>query len=281
MNGSQIFSSSIGRSVEGREILVSAGFDPAASPVPRDLTLLIGGQHGDEPATIRLLEGFLKSPAWAPLDGLLVMVLPLANPDGFARASRYNARGVDLNRNCSFNWHADSEEPSGPGPWSEPESRALRDFILTRRPAKIVSLHWALAELDADGAQSTALAQAMWDAMTPAQRAPYRLRVSEFGRGQRHLLRRHAVCPGSLGQWCGYEVEYAGGEYPAMITLELPYDPFAIDRPDELRDEHWDEVQSLWNRDPEGYLRAVEPGVHAMLAAACRFDGAPGPGAGG
>jgi hypothetical protein len=28
-----------------------------------------------------------------------VALLPLANPDGFVRASRYNARGVDLNRN--------------------------------------------------------------------------------------------------------------------------------------------------------------------------------------
>jgi hypothetical protein len=271
MNGSQIFTSLIGRSVEDREIVVSANFDLVASPAPPGLTLLIGGQHGDEPATVRLLEDFLKSPAWPRLDGSAVMVLPVVNPDGFARGTRYNARGVDLNRNCGFNWHADSEEPPGPAAWSEPETRALRDLILSRRPAKIVTLHWALSELDADGPQSTALAQAMWDAMTPEQRAPYRLRVSELGRGQRRLLHRYSDCPGSLGQWCGYDLAYPGGALPSIITLELPYDPFAPHRPAELHDGHLDEVRALWRRDAEGYLRAVGPGVHAMLTAACRF----------
>jgi protein MpaA len=271
MNGSQIFTSSIGRSVEGREIVIHSNFDPAASPTPPGLTLLIGGQHGDEPATNRLLADFLESPAWSRFDGCAVMVLPLVNPDGFERGTRYNARGVDLNRNCGFNWHADSEEPPGREPWSEPETCALRDLILSRRPTKIVSLHWALSELDADGAQSTALAHAMWNALTPEQSAPYRLRLSELGHGQRHLLHRYSDCPGSLGQWCGYDVAYPGGVLPSIITLELPYDPFAPHRPAELHDGHLDEVRALWQRDAEGYLRAVGPGVHAMLTAACWF----------
>jgi hypothetical protein len=270
-DGSQIFTSSIGRSTEGRDIAVHANFDPAATPAPPNLTLLIGGQHGDEPATVRLLDDFVKGDALAQLSGFPVMILACANPDGRAHATRYNARGVDLNRNCGFNWHADSEEAPGPAPWSEPETRALRDLILTRRPAKIVTLHWALSELDADGTQSTALAQTMWDAMSPEQRAPYRLRVSELGRGQRHLLHRYSQCPGSLGQWCGYDVEYPGGALPAIITLELPYDPSAPHRPAELHDGHLDEVRALWSRDAEGYLRAVGPGVGAMLTAACRF----------
>ena len=270
MQGSPIFTGIIGRSIEGRDIVVSANFDLAATPTPTNCALLIGGIHGDEPGTIRLVESFGRSPACAAIQDRPVILLPLANPDGAQRATRYNARGVDLNRNCGFNWRANSEEPPGPQPWSEPENVVLRDFILARRPAKIVSLHWALAEIDADGTQSTALAQAMWDALDDAARRPYRLRVTELGRGQRRLQETYAECPGSLGQWCGYGLEYPDGTAPAMITLELPYDPDATSRPEELPADHLETLRKLWRRDEEGYLRAVEPGVHAMLAAAVR-----------
>ena len=275
MSGSQIFARSIGPSFEGLGIPACANFDLAAGSAPENTTLLIGGTHGDEPATVLLLESFLQSPAWAALHACPVIVLPLANPDGYKRGTRYNARGVDLNRNCGCNWSAASAEPPGAAPWSEPESRALRDFILARRPAKIVSLHWALAELDADGPQSTALAQAMWAAPGDTARRPYRLRVTELGRGQRRLQRTYAVCPGSLGQWCGYGLTYPDGTTPAMITLELPYNPHAASRPDKLPATHLADLRDLWQRDSAGYLRAVEPGVHAMLTAACRF-GRPG-----
>jgi hypothetical protein len=271
MQGSPIFTHSFGRSVEGREILIHANFDFATSPLPHPSTLLIGGTHGDEPATVQLLEDFLRSPCWEELRGFPILVLPLANPDGCKRGTRHNARGVDLNRNCGFNWRSESDEPPGPGPWSEPESVALRDFILAARPAKIVSLHWALAEIDADGTQSTALAEAMWAALDPKSRGPYRLRVTEAGRGQRRLEQTYATCPGSLGQWCGYGLEYPDGSAPAMITLELPYDPIATVRPEELPDDHLDTLRVLWHRDAAGYLRSVEPGVQAMLAAAVRF----------
>ncbi len=248
-----------------------ANFDLRQAPAPHGSTLFIGGVHGDEPSTVRLLEDFLHGPLWPELSGQPMAVLALANPDGLERGTRYNARGVDLNRNCGFNWRPEGDEPPGPGPWSEPESRALRDYILHWRPAKIVSLHWALAEIDADGTHSTGLAEAMWAALTPEARAPYRLRVTELGRGQRRLQETYAVCPGSLGQWCGYGLEYPDGTAPAMITLELPYDPQAESRPEELPADHLDTLRVLWHRDASAYLRGVEPGVRAMLAAAAHF----------
>jgi hypothetical protein len=272
MQGSPIFHRSVGRTIEGRDIVAYANFDFTVQPVPANGTLLIGGTHGNEPATVRLLLDFLDSSLWAALRECPAMVLPVANPDGAERGTRYNARGVDLNRNCGFNWRADSEEPPGSGLWSEPETVALRDFILAQRPAKIVSLHWALAEIDADGVQSTGLAQAMWNALEMEAQRPYRLRVTEPGRGQRRLEKVYAACPGSLGQWCGYGLEYPDRQAPAMVTLELPYDPGAEARPDELPSEHLETVRALWKRDAEGYLRAIAPGVHAMLAAAIRFS---------
>jgi hypothetical protein len=264
-------SRSIGKSVEGRDIAAHANFDLAAAP-PERATLLIGGMHGDEKATVALVEAFrerfLSEPGAVPPS----VALPLANPDGFETGSRYNARGVDINRNCGYNWHPDSEEPSGPGPWSEPETRALRDFILELRPSKIVSLHWALAEIDADGPQSTGLARAMWEAMSETDRRPYRIRVYEVGQGLRRLEQTYEICPGSLGQWCGYGLRYEDGGAPAMITLELPYDPAAESRPSPLPEGHFEFVCGAWARDPEAYLAAVEGPVHEMLLAACRFD---------
>src|SRR6202012_580642 len=106
MPGSQIFTHSLGRTIEGRDMIAHANFDFAKPPAPADAALLIGGTHGNEPATVRLLESFLQSPVWGELRAFPAMVLPLANPDGAAHGTRYNARGIDLNRNCGFNWRA-------------------------------------------------------------------------------------------------------------------------------------------------------------------------------
>ncbi len=244
----------IGRSVEGRPIEVWAERE-------RIRTLIIGGFHGDEPATVDLVIDFAPGTPG-------VALLPLLNPDGAERGTRYNANGVDLNRNFDYNWHPESEEPSGSHPLSEPESKALSEFVLARRPQKIVSLHWALGEIDADGPQSTALAEAMWAVLSEEERAPYRLRVTEIGRGQRRLEQTYVECPGSMGQWAGYSVTYPDGTQPAMITLELPYDP-RLPRPEPLPGDHWDIVQRLWSQDAAAYLDAARPAVEKMLHAAC------------
>lgn len=264
-----MFEHSIGRSVENRDILAKAGFNFTREPAPDSCTLLIGGIHGDEAATIVLLESFAEQQIGRDGADLPVVVIPLANPDSHARNSRYNARGVDINRNFDFNWHPESAEPPGPEPWSEPETRALRDFILKLQPAHIVSLHWALAEIDADGPQSTPLALRMWNALDEKERRPYRIRVSELGHGLRRLQHTYEICPGSLGQWCGYGLRYGTGVSPAMITLELPYDPDAPSRPSPLPQGHLDRLRERWRRDAAGYLGTVESGVHKMLRAAC------------
>jgi murein peptide amidase A len=249
-------SHTIGYSAEGRPLELWC--DPAGP----NGTLIIGGVHGDESASVDLVREF------APPRGNPVALLPLANPDGFARSSRYNARGVDINRNAELNWRPDSEEPSGDAPWSEPETRALQQFILSWRPSKIIALHWALAEIDADGAQSTTLAKAMWNALSDAERMPYRLRVTEAER--RGLQQTEVECPGSLGRWAGYGLIYPDGSRPAMITLELPYDA-SVPRAESLPDDHCDVVRAHWARDPESYLAAVRGPVFKMLKAACEL----------
>jgi hypothetical protein len=246
----------IGHSVEGRPIELWS--DPAGPGG----TLIVGGIHGDESASIDLVREF------APPRTHPAALLPMANPDGFARASRYNARGVDINRNAELGWRADSEEPSGDAPWSEPETRALRDFILAWRPARIIALHWALGEIDADGLQSAALAEAMWNALSATERMPYRLRVT--GRGNPPLQSTDAECPGSLGRWAGYGLVYPDGSRPAMITLELPFDA-SVPRTEFLPENHLAVVRAHWARDPQGYLASVREPVFRMLQAACEL----------
>jgi len=104
----------------------------------------------------------------------------------------------------------------------------------------------------------------MWNALTETERAPYRLRVSESAA----VFPSPAECPGSLGQWCGTGLRYPDGSAPAIVTLELPYDP-ALPRPDALPDDHLARLRHAWKHDARGYLSAVEGAVHKMLWAAC------------
>jgi hypothetical protein len=258
---------SLGASLEGRALILHANFpshDRDALAHPRG-TLLIGGTHGDERATVSLLEDFVAARLSARLPAP-VAVLSLHNPDGHAAGSRYNARGVDLNRNFPHRWHSRSEEPAGAAPLSEPEARALHDFILERRPSKIVSLHWALSEIDADGPQSAALAVSMWEALSAEEKKPYRLRLPGPSADA------SAFCPGSLGQWAGHHLAYADGTRPAMVTLELPYHSGYQERPDPLPDDHLEGLHALWRERPEDYLAAVGGPVRRMLEAACLLE---------
>lgn len=265
----KIYQHRIGNSVQGRDLVVESNFDLTGQIRPANITLIIAGLHGDEKGTVALVATFREQYIATREVRTPLVMIPMANPDGFVANSRYNANHVDLNRNCELHWRADCPEPAGPHPWSEQESRAIRDFILAYEPAKIVSLHWALAEIDADGPQSTGLASRMWNAMTPEERAPYRIRVAAREEGQPR--EPEGFCPGSFGQWCGYGLRFAGGLRPAMITLELPYDPVAENRPDPLPSDHLADLHARWNENPTAYLAAAEPAVHRMLAAACMY----------
>ena len=257
--------STIGLSLEGRDLVVHANFDFNAQPPASGVTLLLGGVHGDEPATTELLARFRTEFLSAGTVSRPVILWAEVNPDGAARGTRYNARGVDLNRNCNFRWRVQTgdDEPSGEAPWSEPESRALRDSILHFRPSKIVTLHWALAEFDADGPQSRSLLESMWAALDESDRLPYRLRHS-------HQPAEDAL-HGSLGGWCGFGLTYPDGSAPAIVTLELPWNP-AVPRGESLTDDHLAECQARWRADSEGYMEAVTPAVFKALAAACAHE---------
>lgn len=254
----------LGHSIDGRNIeaFTNAKASELLSQGLGGCTLIIGGTHGDERATVLLVEEFIDSRLASGIVPQPTVAIPLLNPDGYARDTRYNARGVDLNRNFPHNWVPHSEEPSGSHPLSEPESSLLHDLILAWRPSRIVSLHWALAEIDPDGPQSERLAVELWQCLDENSRRPYRLRLPSGA--------PLSGTPGSLGQWCGFSLRYPDGSRPAMITLELPHHPESLPRPDVLPEGHLDSVRAQWTTSPARYLAGVRGAVLTMLEAACR-----------
>ncbi len=116
---------------------------------------IVGGIHGGyEGNTVLLVQQmvryFQQRPEAVP-DGYTLYVVPNANPDGYARGAiddgRFNGNGVDLNRNWAHDWQQYSEWwgsqrlYGGEYPFSEPETRALRDLILGEGVAAAIFYH--------------------------------------------------------------------------------------------------------------------------------------------
>ncbi|XP_022822666.1 carboxypeptidase B-like isoform X1 [Spodoptera litura] len=157
---------SIGRTDENRTI----NMINITNGNPRNKIILItGGQHAREwisvTSALYILhtivtnfdtqKNYMKNKNW--------LIIPVVNPDGYAythgvdRLWRKNRRrflscnGVDVNRNFETDWripgitqHSECKPTySGPYPFSEAESTALRDLILslTPKPVALVDLH--------------------------------------------------------------------------------------------------------------------------------------------
>jgi predicted deacylase len=132
----------IGHSAKGRPIRAWHLGDPT-SPVK---AVFIATMHGNEAQPARILQTLRDG---APITGADIWVVPTMNPDGFARHTRKNARGVDLNRNFPVRWKRQrGPYDSGPRPASEPETRAMMAFLREIRPTYVVSFHQPLHGVD-------------------------------------------------------------------------------------------------------------------------------------
>jgi protein MpaA len=122
-------------------------------------TLIVGGQHGEEPESTFVLSRALRCLEGAPSKAAVVLS---ANPDGIARGTRGNANGVDLNRNyptadwqaepVTYCWQVGAESEvrlsTGSGPGSEPETRAFIELVERLKPERVVAVHAPLACID-------------------------------------------------------------------------------------------------------------------------------------
>lgn len=127
-----------GTSVTGLPIVADRIGDPNA-PVK---VVVLAAMHGDEPGPIRIINDLIGGP---PISGVDLWVIPTLNPDGLRAGTRKNARGVDLNRNFPVDWgRSRGQTYSGPGPASEPETRAFMSFLDEVNPNFVISFHQPL-----------------------------------------------------------------------------------------------------------------------------------------
>jgi protein MpaA len=127
----------LGRSTEGRAIQAVRLGDRDS---PRK-ALVVGVVHGSEAAGLRVTSALRRR---AGIEGVDLWVVDSVNPDGLARGTRQNARGVDLNRNFPRRWrHSSRRSPyySGSRAASERESRVVMRWIERIRPAVTVWYH--------------------------------------------------------------------------------------------------------------------------------------------
>lgn len=133
----------IGHSVKGRPIRAWRLGEPG-----RRRIVLVSTMHGNEPHTRGILASLRDGRA---IRGVDLWVIPTYNPDGLARGTRRNARGVDLNRNFPYKWaDLDGNYESGRRPGSEPETRAVMRFLEEIDPRRVISFHQPLNGVDTD-----------------------------------------------------------------------------------------------------------------------------------
>lgn len=180
--------------------------------------IIQAGVHGDEPsgieAALRLLEKLAEGDV--PLKRHRLLIIPCANPSGFAAGTRLNAAGQDINRQ----FHGDFTQ----------ESAAIRRFLASQSAAGLLELHtdphvsgFYLFELRQDGEPS--LGQEILDSLRqweyPVEETPffggYRGQDGLYAPSMKELTEFQRRVPGlSLVEWGLLQ------GFPRTYTLEAP-----------------------------------------------------------
>lgn len=120
-----------GKSGAGRPIPAYVVSDFSVDPANKARVLVIAGQHGDEYNPVKSILTLSRQLAAGYRDDLIrrcaIIVVPMANPDGIAARSRFNADGTDINRD-----------------WLDRhtcEARFVHSIIKAWRPQAIIDLH--------------------------------------------------------------------------------------------------------------------------------------------
>ena len=152
----------IGETIEGREISAYTVFGgTAAEAEDAPAVYILAGAHAREwigPATMAFIaDNFVNGHGiddriTSLVDGVVWHIVPIANPDGYQhtwddnrlwrKTRRVNGDGtfgVDWNRNFAAGWggpgssgNTNSDTYRGSGPFSEPETQAIRDDVMAQ-----------------------------------------------------------------------------------------------------------------------------------------------------
>ncbi len=204
----------VGTSVQQRPIMCLVLGDGS------DVTLIMATIHGNEAAgtpLVRRLAWYLRQRPQM-LAGRKVVLMAVANPDGMANGRRYNAKGVDLNRNFEAANRVNSKQ-TGLTALSEPEARSIRQVIMQYKPDRIVSIHQPLNCIDYDG--------------------PGRMLADRMGQYCALPVKKLGARPGSLGSYAG-------------VTLGIPIITFEMLQADSQLDS-----ETLWQKYGRALLAAI------------------------
>jgi len=245
---------SVGQSIEGREIYVIKISDNVQAEEDEPNIFIVGCHHAREWISVEvpllfaqhLLQQFSESnEVQKAVRGAQIYIMPIQNPDGleysihhyryWRKNRRYNGNfswGVDNNRNYGYMWgysdtgsssNPNSEAFRGPLPFSEPETVAVRDFLLAHPPAGTLSYHnygqsilfpWGYKEeLSSDDFEMRAIAKKMTELIFQVNGRSY-----QYGTG-----------PEILYPTNGGTIDWVYGTFrtPAY-TIELPNDTYLL-----------------------------------------------------
>lgn len=170
---------SIGKSVEGRNIWAMRISSKLTTADQLPAVIFMGGHHAREHLSVELPLNYIQylvdeynkgnQRIRNLIDTRDIHIIPAVNPDGLEfdvstgsykywrknRARNSNGTyGVDLNRNYSVDWGmgGSSKDPQsdiymGPTPFSEPETRAIRDYVDSNKNISILLSFHTFSEL--------------------------------------------------------------------------------------------------------------------------------------
>lgn len=181
-------SETIGRSAEGRKIKAYR-----AGQKGKPVVVVLATIHGDENYVHHVAEGLLVG---RKIKGVDLWVVPVVNPDGYARDRRWLKGGVDPNRNYPHRFRVQAH--SGPRAASARETRVMMKFLNRVDPKYVVSWHQPLHGVDSYGVKNKKL-------------------MKRLSKGLRLPVKRMAcngTCRGTLTGW--FNAHHQG----AAITVE-------------------------------------------------------------
>ncbi len=136
-----------GTSIGNRQLAALKISDNVSENEFEPTVIFDGGIHGDEVGGAENLIRFAREMCVGYgtdslytdlINNRQILLYIMVNPDGRVNMSRYNSNGIDINRDCGYMWNA---EGSSTDAFSQPESKALREFVVSNPAVIHITYH--------------------------------------------------------------------------------------------------------------------------------------------